>query len=395
MKKLYYIICGLGMFLSACQNEEADRPADPAQQIYLCATVENAIPMTRAPFDQLAPNERNPLKAAVWASTRAGEFKDSNKNGSAGDGYVVELHTKANFTNGTGQLLYDAVYPKPTSGDVAGDPVYFVGMHPVGMNPETAWTTDDTGTIAIKTFDGSEDVMFAPQIKGEYSGNVEAGTWPTFEFRHLLTWLTVTVIAESEVVADAWGKLVSLKIKAKDNDANKIVGNTVTIKLSYNPDDPDPDARILENSVTFSDGTNVSGEEVTFDFYKIGTNDKFQFPDAAKGYPIPWTEKEEAAYVLCPPVRASKIKSDGEETLTDEYILIVETEQRTIEVPVDLMEWDESTKKLICFEGSTRSRHFTLNLNFKMGNNIMLTSSAVDWAIGGISSGVVNPEEGN
>lgn len=358
---MFYAICGLSIFLFSCREEEADICTDSAQRIYLRATVENTILLSRAPFSLLEPNEDNPLEVAVWASTTSKKFE--HVDGANGTNGTVALHTTARFTAGSEQLLDAAVYPKDNAGGTKT--VYFVGMHPQG-----GWTDNATaGETASKTFNGSEDVMFAPQEEGVYGGNVDKEKWPTFKFKHLLTWLRVKVKADSEIVSEAWGKLKSLKVKSSN-------GNTVTIDLSkeyssvYNPG-------ALENCVTFS-----SGDGVTLDFYKTGTNNAFQ----NESYPLPYKDKfEEVAYVLCAPVIATE-HEELDVVKTNEYTLLVETEHRTVEVPVDLKK-GEST----CFEGSTMNYQFILNLNFKMGNNIVVTVSVDDWELGGISNGVLSP----
>ena len=347
MEKKFCIICGLGMLLFSCQQEEADISTDSAQRIYLRAAVENNAVKTRAPFSLTAPDRDAPLDVEVWASTTQYEFKDLGKDGTDG---TVALHTKAHFTNGEEQLLDKAVYPQKDK-----TPVYFVGLH-----PGTEWSGNSSGTTATRTFNGSEDVMFAPQISGQYAENVDETDWPTFTFKHLLTWLRVKVKAESEDISDAWGKLKSLKVKGE-------YGNTVTIDLSkdYSPG----------GCVTFS-----SGNSVELYFCKTGTDNAYQ----NEAFTIPYTEAKEVAYVLCAPVTASD--KDGEGNLTSEYTLIVETERRTVEVPVDLMENASSY-----FTGSTMNCQFTLNLNFKMGDNIIVTASVTDWEVGGISNGVLDP----
>lgn len=349
MEKKFCIICGLGMLLFSCQQEEADTGTDTARQIYLCAAVENNALKTRAPFSLTAPERNAPLDVEVWASTT--EYKFLHVDGKNGSDGTVALHTTAHFTDGKEQLLNEAVYPEKS-----GTIVYFVGLHP-GKENESQWTTNTTGTIATRTFSGCEDVMFAPQIFGQYAENVDESDWPTFQFKHLLTWLRVKVEAESESISDAWGKLKSLKVKSE--------GNTVTVDLSK---------EYSETCVTFS------GNEVELPFYKTGTDDAYQ----SESFTIPYTEAKEVAYVLCTPVDATAADSEGEKT--SEYTLVVETERCTVEVPVDLME-DAST----LFTGSTRNCQFTLNLNFKMGDNITVTAAVTDWKVGGISNGVLNP----
>lgn len=382
MKNGFYAICGLGLILCSCQKGEEGVRMDSARNIYLTATVENTL-TTRAPFLLSAPDQNNPLKVAVWASTTEYVFPDGTDNGKGGSN-VVALHTSANFTNGEEQLLNDAVYPKE-----GGSKVYFVGMH-----PENGWTTpaaDDpdpalaakAGKIATKTFSGSEDVMFAPQISGEYAQNVTE--WPKFEFRHLLTWLRVSIKADGEAVSKAWGRLKSLKVKSPD-------GVTIDLSGAYdptvpqNPDDP----TAPQDRVSFSG-------DAELDFYKTETDNVFVDPnDENTWYTLPDEATDAVAYVLCAPVQATANDPDQEPTIvrTAEYTLLVETENRSVEVPIDLMK-DASTTPPTYFIGYTMNNRFSLNLNFKMGNNIAVTATVTDWKTGGISNGVLDPNDSN
>lgn len=49
-----------------------------------------------------------------------------------------------------------------------------------------------------------------------------------------------------------------------------------------------------------------------------------------------------------------------------------------MEVPIDLR-----VNSTSFYEGSTRAKCFTLNLNFKMGNTIVVTANVADWTLGG------------
>jgi len=374
MRNTFYAIGGLCFIFFSCQQEDKAVRTDSAQSIYLRAEVENMI-MTRSPFDLSEPNQKNPLKVAVCASTTPYEFKNIEGANGTGADNVVALHTMANFTNGKEQLLYDAVYPKDEN-----TKVYFVGLHPAD-----GWTfpgegglldAPSDGKTATIVFNGCEDVMFAPQIDGQYGQNVGAGSWPTFSFYHLLTWLRVTVKAESELVSEAWGRLKSLKIKSK---------NTVTVDLGKTFD-------LTKDSgggcVSFSDAS-VS----EFDFYSTGTDDVFlNRENEGTWYSLPYDEKKEVAYVLCAPVQASAndLTLVPEIVRTAEYILLVETENRSVEVPIDLMK-DASADPPTYFEENTMRNQFVLNLNFKMGNNVVVTASMTDWQSGGISNGVLDP----
>ncbi len=367
MKNRFYALCGLSLLLFSCQKEEAAAPADPARSIYLRAQVENTM-ATRAPYTLSEPNQTHPLKVAVWASTTPGEFKNLGKTGADN---VVALHTTANFTNGAEQLLNDAIYPENAI-------VYFVGLH-----PEDGWTTPTEGNMAGKTasftFKGCEDVMFAPQISGKYGENVTI--WPIFQFRHLLTWLRVTVKADGEAVSDAWGRIKSLKIKSMS-------GVTVD-DLIY--DRTADRTKKIEDCFSFSNETEL-------DFYKTGSDEVFVDKNNDQTwYTLPYDNAVEVAYVLCASVEATK--DDPEDaTKTTEYTLIVETESRTVEVPIDLMTTTDpptNPPTQTNFEGNTRNRQFLLNLTFKMGNKIAVKADIADWAMGGSGSEELDPNTGN
>ncbi len=355
MKNKFYAICGLGLVFFSCQKGETAVGTYSDRSIYLQASVENTLD-TRAPFYLSQPDLDNPLKVAVWASTTANVFEDLGANGTGADKNVA-LHTTANFTNGKEQLLNDAVYP-----DDPEKVVYFVGMH-----PESGWTAPETGDTAgktaSKTFNGSEDVMFAPQISGKYAHNTETDTWPTFQFHHLLTWLKVSVKADGQTVSDAWGKLKSLKIRSTN-------GVTVDLGRDYE-----------RNCVSFSG-------EAELDFYKKGTDKVFADKDnESTWYALPVDKAEEVAYVLCGPVAATAKDPESQgDVRTTEYTLIVETENRKVEVPVDLMTNADSY-----FDRDTMRYQFILNLNFKMGSNIAVTAAIADWGTGGLGSGELDP----
>lgn len=354
MKRLNYIVltgtlCGL----LACQNSEWDVMDDTDRRIYLKAQVENASVQSRVPYELTAPSLVAPLEVDVWASTTANKFENGSDNGSNGN---VSYHTTARFTNAQEQLLDDVIYPK-------GNTVYFVGMHPQG------WATTN-GTSAVYTFDGKDDVMFAPQINGKYAESAKPEYWPVLNFKHLLTWLRIEMAAESEAVRDAWGKVTKLTVKSR----NKV---TVDLNREYVDKKHDDGA---DATVNFS-------EEMDLKFYQTGTDNVF--PQAG-GYTLELPKKEgseeifpEVAYVLCAPVNATeKSVVEGVEGPTDEYILTVTTEKRTVNLGIDLKSAENTL-----FNQSTMGHQFTLRLRFKMGDNISVSAVAKDWVNGGIGTG--------
>lgn len=344
MKKITFAIFGLWLMVACQQEISVAEDSKERGAIYLSAMVENQVE-SKAPYQYTAPNSANAdgkLYTTVLASSEKTVFKhDSNANGT-GDG-VVSIHTQANFDNNTPQLLKDAVYPKQ------GTPVYFIGLH-----PQTGWTVNDDGTNATIQIDGSQDVMFAPRIVGTYAQDNTSLNAQQLAFKHLLTWLKVKIKAEDDQTIAAWGKIKKMTITSK---------NTISVDLSK------------ENS----DLTCVSySNDVQLPLYYV--HDDSEFPGTV-GYTMTTSGGE--AYVLCTPVDATATTVvDGKDVETAEYILHIETEKRVLDLPIDLRK-NSNTDGY--FTESTRSRCFTLNLTFKMGNTIVITATleVTDWKYGG------------
>ena len=70
---------------------------------------------------------------------------------------------------------------------------------------------------------------------------------------------------------------------------------------------------------------------------------------------------------------------DGVDVEIPEYTLHIETDNRKIELPIDLRRNADQY-----FMGSTRARCFTLNLTFKVGSTILVSAEIEDWTFGGM-----------
>lgn len=371
MKRLYYILMMLVATLTNCSNEPlpAASSGETYKQIYLSVALDK--PVTRAPYELTAPTTNKPLSVDVWASTEEYIFPDDGKDGS-GDGGDVALHATARFQSGTPQLLNQAIY-KP------GRTVYFVAMYPQG------WEARYEDTEANFTFNGAQDVLFAPQIYGTYG--TEYTKTPTLHFRHLLTWLNFELKAEDEDAINAWGKIKNIEIKSSTD---------VCVDLSANAYN-----EITINKDTIIDGDTIISGSTIYDYkasgFKFETEDKLPLyhinpasevltadttfaQKYSSGYELETTAKM-TAYVMCEPVEGSY--TDAFDKLTNEYTLIVETEKRTVEVNIDLKKSDGNTSADY-FTGSTMGRKFTIQLNFKLGNTITVSPKMNDWTVGGI-----------
>lgn len=384
MKRSSYTI--LLFCLCSCAGHVVPEQADEGSRIWLSAAVEMSE-ATRSPYmpdkasdgDTYHPASDNVLSADVWGSTDAYVFKheeysEGNPYDGSQDGGKVAIHTTATFRSGDPQLLSAAIYGK--DGDTA-PPVYFVAFHPNG------WTTpgdESEGTVATYTFDGNDDVMFAPQVSGHYATDFASS--PELYFRHLLTWLRIEMKAENETVSNSWGPLKSITIRSN---------SAVTVDLTsdaYNA------GEYKFNDITFSGETDMNfyrtDEEEVFEgsemtVRKVFTDDVF--PESG-GYLIPGKpdgatediDPEEVAYVMCAPVNATEDKVvDGKDVPSEEYVITITTEKRTVTIPVDLQE-EAGTP----YEGSTRRKQFTLSLLFKMGNTVSVATSVKDWVPGGV-----------
>lgn len=352
MRKAIIIVLG-GLLALGCQKDVRKDTPEDGFPIYLSAITQKSIE-TRAPYELTTPDETEGgiLHSEVWASSTDGAYLDKGWNGK-NNGSAVAIHSYADFNSGEPQLLNTAVYPQ------SGTPVHFVGLHPQGN-----WNVSDDGTKASYTFDGSQDVMFAAKITGTYADpNAEDLIFdvPVLRFLHLLTWIKVKMIAEDEDTAKAWGKIKEMKITSQNNVA-------IALDKDYS----------FDNCVTFS-----SDNGGLIPLHKKGSNDVF--PDTG-GYQLQYYPQSDApaevAYVLCSPVIADDIEiENGTEVTVPEYAIHIETERRKISLPIDLR-----ISESRYFTGSTRSRCFTINLIFKMGNAIVVSAEVEDWILGGRGS---------
>ncbi len=398
MKRSLYTI--LLLCLCSCAGHVVPEQADDGSRIWLSAAVETSE-ATRSPYmpekasdgDSYHPASDNVLSADVWGSTIGYLFKheidpedgdpyDGNgKDGS--DDTKVAIHTSASFRSGDPQLLSAAIYGK--DGDTA-PPVYFVAFHPNG------WTTPDgesEGEVATYTFDGNDDVMFAPQVSGHYANDYNDS--PELYFRHLLTWLRIEMKAENETVSDSWGPLKSITIRSQ---------NTVTVDLTSDAYNNGEYKFEIEGTGKYNfDDITFSGE-TDMNFYQIDEEDVFEgnvmtvrkvftdkvFPGSRDTLmiPGPYVATEDVdpveTYVMCAPVNATETKVvDDEDVSSEEYVITIKTEKRTVTVPVDLHEAADTP-----YVGSTRRKQFTLSLLFKMGNTVSVATSVADWDPGGV-----------
>lgn len=328
----------LSCILTACQKDK------PQAYGNLCVHASASLqeePMSRAPYYATVPSTGNPLEAAIWASSTQYSYPHNELNDGRTDG-TVTIHTSARFQSGSSQLISGVYYNAENIIDL-----YFIGLH-----PSDGWTWNADDNSASYTFNGSQDVMFAPETTGRYQGSK-----PHLAFKHLLTQIGIEIKAESEAVISAWGKITEMNIESHN-------GVSIDLSREYG----------AASSAEFSNPT-------TLNFYKNGSDE--QFPDQTEGYTMT-TDYENLAYTLCAPVAAFAEDLYDPGVRIPEYYINIRSEHREVRIPIDLMYGDESY-----YNENTRGKHFTLKLLFKMGNTIAVSASINDWETGGIGIGKI------
>ena len=290
---LIYITMIAGMWLSACSEHDGGIPDKDAENISLSAVVDEVKIMSRTANDGAytgtVPSNENNLEAAVWFSLTSGKYPNNPS-----DDTDLPIHTSINYVSGTATFPDDKSYtPKyPTS----ADPVYCVGFYP----NDTGWTTNQDFSVATHTINGKQDLMFAPQISGNWNSHFQSQ-----RFRHLLTWLKVCVCTTSPEAGSYWGKLTKISLKA--------VPQSLTIKLSKE----EADDFNLKSAVEYSAQTQ--------DLLIKNTTEEVELEIVSK----------EVASVFCPPIME---ETDGKNKLKNKlkYKLYIECENGSATIDVEL-----------------------------------------------------------
>jgi len=328
------LAAALMLLPSSCGGDAPEPlPGDgKGKEVYIRASVAGSTPSGRGPYEQSAPSVDSPLDALVWASPATGSYAGASGLLSA------TKESKVLFLSGLPQLINGLLYPEDKK------PLFFVAMH-----PESGWTAKDN--IAYFTFTGSEDLLFAKETQGVYA---QTEPLPELEFKHLLTLLTVRLKAADEEAAEAWGKLISMRVESL-NEASIVLDGS---------DDP------------FYFG----GSKIDFDFRDAGSDTVFPGDDDA--LPV---DKAREAYVLCAPITVTPPSGapDGTDVSDEKYVIVLQTENRTVRLPVEMTDIMTGSGTETFAGGSTMGHRFTLNLNLRLGYNITTEASVDKWVYGG------------
>lgn len=311
MKKyIFPLVAVLGF--AACTPENENPMGDGNDEIKLQMTQLNIE--TRAPYMAQEPSAQAPLLARVLCSQTQGNYKvevdEANNNGF--------MNFTAASTNTSFCLNNGTITPKSFPSGV--DSVYLVGLYPA----ET-WTKN-TDTSASFNFNGSNDIMFAPEattVKGDAVG--------TLAFGHKMTKINIQLRAVDDASIARWGEIENIALTG--------VGATAA----------QPNTTV---EVAFADGdATFSNAAASLACY--GTDGTDYTDKAYAGTTALTTTPTTVAYTICQPVDAT----DG---ATNEYTLTV-TSSTKGDVPVPFSLTSNTDDE---FTGNTAGYAFTVTLSF-------------------------------
>ena len=378
MKNIYAIY--LLVILAAVSCTKHEYTDNDPHHIYLQVGTEGDAIAVKSPYTSETPSISKPLAVKVLASTTPYQYPNTGADGTDG---TVAVHVDATFTGGEKQLLGGALYPSVEDNGVKTFPdVYFSALYPNIPAEGKVWSMEQTDATykASYEFDGSEDVMFAPQTSGAYTleGNSEQNV-PSLTFKHILTYIRLFVYADNEDIANAWGDIKSISIKNSSDMGHG--SNKVIVNLSKAVPAPEITPFAESGIVEFQPVQNYVSTlyEKGTDKEFLSTDDYSLLQDADTYVP------KEVAYTLLSPVEAMLKDKENDSIYIPEFELDIVTSNRSVTVEIDLMK--NATEYYV---GSTMGKRFDITLRFTMGNTVAAQAKVTSWITGGIGVGDFN-----
>lgn len=232
---IFYIGILVVAALGSCSRID---DAAPTEEIMLSAAVTDVEVGTKAQaYEGTTPSGDNPLSVELWFSNNEDDY--SANTPSEDTRTYIPCHTYITFNSeNITPIMYNRSSTS-TGNNALTYPTSGASVYCVGLYPQNVWAYNNGKFEA--TINGEDDLMFSTQISGKW--NEQFGTNNnSLQFRHMLTWLRVTLCATSYDAVDAWGEITSVtfstpdKISVGDADATLVEysGNTV-IELLEEP----------------------------------------------------------------------------------------------------------------------------------------------------------------
>lgn len=309
MKKFIFpLVAVLGF--AACTPENENPMGDGNDEIKLQMTQLNIE--TRAPYMAQEPSAQAPLLARVLCSQTQGDYGEEVDE-AENNGFMnfTAASTATSFCSNDGIIT-------PKSFPSGVDTVYLVGLYPA----ET-WTKN-TDTSASFNFNGSNDIMFAPEAT-----TVKRGAVGTLAFGHKMTKINIQLRAVDDASIDPWGEIENIALTG----------------VGANQPNQQVEIRFADGKATFSD------QVASLSCY--GTDGTDYADTAYAGTTALTTTPTTVAYTICESV-------DATGGSTNEYTLTVTSSTKgDVPVPFSLTN-DENVE----FIGNTAGYAFTVTLSF-------------------------------
>lgn len=309
MKKyIFPLVAVLGF--AACTPENENPMGDGNDEIKLQMTQLNIE--TRAPYMAQEPSAQAPLLARVLCSQTQGDYgEEVDEDENNGFMKFTAASTATSFCSNAG-IITPKSFPRGV------DSVYLVGLYPA----ET-WTKN-ADTSASFNFDGSNDIMFAPEAT-----TVKRGAVGTLAFGHKMTKINIQLRAVDSASIAPWGKIENIALTGVGaNQPNQQV------------------------EISFADGKATFSDQVA-SLSCYGTDGTAYADTAYAGTTALTTTPTTVAYTICEPV-------DATGGTTAEYTLTVTSSTKgDVLVPFSLTsDMDDE------FTGYTAGYAFTVTLSF-------------------------------
>lgn len=309
MKKyIFPLVAVLGF--AAC-NPENENPMGDGNGDEIKLQMTQLSIDTRAPYMATTPSADAPLLARVLCSQTQGDYNVEVDGVDNGFMNFTAASTETSFCSNDG-----AITPKSFPRGV--NKVYLVGLYPA----ET-WTKN-AGTSASFKFDGSDDIMFAPE-----DTTVKRGAVGTLAFGHKMTKINIQLRAVDSASIAPWGEIENIALTGVGaNQPNQQV------------------------EISFADGKATFSDQVA-SLSCYGTDGTDYADTAYAGTTALTTTPTTVAYTICESV-------DATGGTTNEYTLTVTSSTKgDVPVPFSL-----TSNENVEFIGNTAGYAFTVTLSF-------------------------------
>jgi hypothetical protein len=232
MKRLTYIFILGAVLGTGCSKLASDKDMRICMSVNIGSldtdtkTAANAVEFTQKDI-----SSQRTFCPTLWFSLTKGNFSANPKHDNLGEtDPLFPCHTTIELANTDPKYVtyknIPLVYPHPNnSGDKT---VYCAGFY-----PQDNWETGEYGRYASHIINGSEDLMFAPIISGDWNNRLSTTEDKIQRYEHLLTWIKINVCATTLETGRQWGSITKVEVESADSVIIDLRNNNGTISYSH------------------------------------------------------------------------------------------------------------------------------------------------------------------